>query len=86
MKFAGQQSVSQILHNGVQYSFETGNLAQLSDGSCLVKVGNTWVLAAVTSSDGRWVQERIKPHITVSLHAKSGQTLAAAHSLLLFAA
>jgi len=62
---AGQLGTSQFVHNGIEYSFETGNLAQLSDGSSLVKFGNTWVLAAVTSSDGFRVQERIKPNITV---------------------
>lgn len=62
---AGQMGTSRFIHNGTEYSFETGNLAQLSDGSSLVKFGNTWVLAAVTSSDGFRVQERIKPSITV---------------------
>ncbi|KAL0036610.1 hypothetical protein WJX79_002514 [Trebouxia sp. C0005] len=61
----GQMGTSRFIHNGTEYSFETGNLAQLSDGSSLVKFGNTWVLAAVTSSDGFRVQERIKPSITV---------------------
>ncbi|DBB10117.1 hypothetical protein WJX82_000225 [Trebouxia sp. C0006] len=61
----GQLGTSQFIHNGTEYSFETGNLAQLSDGSSLVKFGNTWVLAAVTSSDGFRVQERSKPNITV---------------------
>ena len=54
------------MQNGIQCSFETGNLAPLSDGSCLVKCGRTWVLASISCTEGFRMRERTRPNLTVS--------------------
>ena len=62
---------SQFVQNGVQCLLETGKLAPLSDGSSLLKIGNNWVLATVSCSEGFRMHERTKPHVTVSVrHGK----------------
>lgn len=63
---AGRKISSQFVHQGVKYSFEAGALAQLADGSCLAKVGNTWVQAAVSWSEKSRFNERTRPTLHVS--------------------
>lgn len=63
---AGGAVHSHFLQNGIQCSFATGKLAPLSDGSCLVKCGKTWVLASVSCTEGFRMRERTRPNLTVS--------------------
>lgn len=63
---AGEAVRSHFSQNGIQCSFETGKLAPLSDGSCLVKCGQTWVLASVSCSEGFRMRDRTSPNVTVS--------------------
>lgn len=63
---AGAAVESYFSQNGMKCSFETGKLAPLSDGSCLVKFGQTWILASVSCSEGFRMHERTRPNVTVS--------------------
>ncbi|KAL3159491.1 hypothetical protein ABBQ38_009910 [Trebouxia sp. C0009 RCD-2024] len=62
---SGDAVRSHFSQNGIQCSFETGKLAPLSDGSCLVKCGQTWVLASVSCSEGFRMRDRTSPNVTV---------------------
>ena len=76
---AGGAVESHFTQNGVQSSFETGKLAPLSDGSCLVKFGQTWVLASVSCSEGFRMFERTRPNVTVSASLRNSLKLDATH-------
>ena len=66
MDWAGEPASSSFEQNGVKYSFETGGLAPVADGSCLAKAGKTWVHAVVSQSDANVFHEKIKPTVNVS--------------------
>ena len=76
---AGGVVESHFVQNGVQCSFETGKLAPLSDGSCLVKCGRTWVLASISCTEGFKMRERTRPNLTVSAELWCIPTFDASH-------
>jgi hypothetical protein len=50
----GQSLRQEASVRGRAWAFETGKLARLANGSCLVQAGGTTVLAAVTSQPPPW--------------------------------
>jgi hypothetical protein len=56
---AGEPLRQEGFPGGVRVQFETGRLASLADGSCLLQIGDTHVLATVSvANQNQYVQRR----------------------------